>query len=157
MYVQSQAKQTKEQSMNDKLKQRFEQDIGSIRKAITKKGGTKRINKVWERIGRLKEKHNLVASNYDIQVNEEKGIAIALTWDIKINKVKDDKTKGVYFIRTNYENPKEKQLWDIYNTIREVKYTFRCLKSDLNIRPIHHQKDQRIKAHIYQTILAYQL
>ncbi len=157
MYVQSQAKQTKEQSMNDKLKQRFEQDIGSIRKAITKKGGTKRINKVWERIGKLKEKHNLVASNYDIQVNEEKGIAIALTWDIKINKVKDDKTKGVYFIRTNYENPKEKQLWDIYNTIREVEYTFRCLKSDLNIRPIHHQKDQRIEAHIYQTILAYQL
>ena len=51
-----------------------------------------------------------------IQVNEEKGIAIALTWDIKINKVKDDKTKGVYFIRTNYENPKEKPFLRIYHT-----------------------------------------
>jgi len=41
--------------------------------------------------------------------------------------------------------------------IREVESTFRCLKSDLNIRPIHHQKDERVEAHIYLTILAYQL
>src|SRR5680860_88483 len=34
---------------------------------------------------------------------------------------------------------------------------FRCLKSDLNIRPVHHQNDVRVEAHIYQTILAYQL
>ena len=45
----------------------------------------------------------------------------------------------------------------IYNTIREVEATFRCLKSDLNLRPVHHQKDERIESHIYLTILAYQL
>lgn len=48
-------------------------------------------------------------------------------------------------------------LWDIYNTIREVEATFRSLKSDLNLRPVHHQNDQRIEAHLYLTILAYQL
>ena len=157
MYVQSQAKQAKEQSMNDKLKQRFEEDIENIANAIAKKGGTKRTDKVWERIGRLKEKHNRIALNYNIQVEQQEGVATALTWSIKTDKIKDDKTKGVYFIRTNYENPDEKQLWDTYNTVREVEATFRCLKSDLNIRPVHHQKDQRIEAHIYQTILAYQL
>ena len=71
--------------------------------------------------------------------------------------VNDDKEKGVYFIRTNFENPNEKQLWKIYNTIREVESTFRALKSDLKIRPVHHQKDNRIESHIYLTILAYQL
>jgi transposase len=48
-------------------------------------------------------------------------------------------------------------LWDIYNTVREVESTFRCLKSDLQIRPAFHQKDDRIESHIYLAILAYQL
>ena len=41
---------------------------------------------------------------------------------------------------------------EIYNTIREVESTFRCLKTDLNIRPIHHQEDERLQAHIYLII-----
>lgn len=157
MYVQSEAKRTKEASMNDKLTQRFEEEITTIQKAITTKGGTKKINKVWERIGRAKQKHNRVSANYRIQVEEDQGVATALRWTLQTNKTKEDKNKGVYFIRTNYKDPNEKELWDIYNTIREVEATFRCLKTDLNIRPIHHQKDHRIKSHIYLTILAYQL
>lgn len=54
-------------------------------------------------------------------------------------------------------SPNEEGRWQIYNTIREVKATFRCLKSDLQIRPVHHQNDARIESHIYLTILAYQL
>lgn len=158
MYVQSEAKRLKENSMNEKLQQRFEEDITSIQKAITTKGGTKKINKVWERIGRVKQKHSRVSANYDINVTQNNGVATQLNWAIQpIKPVKEDKTNGVYFIRTNYENPSEKEVWDIYNTIREVEATFRCLKSDLNIRPVHHQKDHRIESHIYLTILAYQL
>lgn len=157
MQVESQAKRKKENSMNEKLKQRFEEDLSIIQKALKTKGGTKKSNKVWERIGRAKQKNNRVSSNYQIKVKEEDGIATDLSWTIKMTKEKKDKTKGIYFIRTNYTNPKEEELWTIYNTIREVESTFRCLKSDLNIRPIHHQKDKRIEAHIYLTILAYQL
>ena len=157
MYVQSEAKRTKEQSMDKKLKERFEEDLSSIEKAIGEKGGTKRIEKVWERIGRIKQKHNRVSSRYEVQVSEENGIATRLQWSEKPDKRKEDKSNGVYFIRTNYNNPTETQLWEIYNTIREVESTFRCLKSDLNIRPVHHQNDVRIESHIYLTILAYQL
>ena len=157
MRVESDAKRIKETSMNDKLKQRFEEDLNIIAKALNKKGGTKNINKVWERIGRAKQKNNRVSSNYNIEVTEKNGLATSLIWTIKQNPTKEDKTKGIYFIRTNYENPKEDELWDVYNTIREVESTFRCLKSDLNIRPIHHQKDERVEAHIYLTTLAYQL
>ncbi len=45
------------------------------------------------------------------------------------------------------------QFWDIYNTICEVESTFRCLKTNLHIRPIRHEKDERVK----MTILNYQL
>ena len=157
MYVQSDAKKKKEESMSDKLKQRFEQDLVVIKKALSSKGGTKLINKVWERIGRAKQKHNRVSSRYEILVTEKDGKAIELILSEKKQPIDDSKEKGIYFIRTNYENANEKELWDIYNTIREVESTFRCLKSDLNIRPVYHQKDVRIESHIYLTILAYQL
>ena len=157
MYVQSEAKRTKEQSMDSKLKERFIEDLAGIAKSINKKGGTKRLEKVWERIGRAKQKHNRISSRYDVKVEQEGGIATGLEWSLKPDKSKDDKSYGVYFIRTNYNNPTESELWNIYNTIREVELTFRCLKTDLNLRPVHHQKDERIEAHIYLTILAYQL
>jgi len=157
MYVQSDAKSKKEESMNDKLTQRFEEDIVVIKDALSKKGGTKLINKVWERIGRVKQKHNRVSSRYDIYVTQKGGKATDLRFVKKKTKVNEDKQKGVYFIRTNYENLNEKELWNIYNTIREVEATFRTLKSDLNIRPVHHQKDDRIESHIYLTLLAFQL
>jgi transposase len=157
MYVQSEAKRAKEESMDEKLKMRFEEELEQIKNALHKKGGTKKINKVWERIGRAKEKNKHVSSKYTIDLTEKEGLATALAWSVKQNRTSEDKTKGVYFIRTNIKKPNEKELWNIYNTIREVEATFRCLKSDLNIRPVHHQNDSRIEAHIYQTVLAYQL
>ena len=141
MDVYSKRFKKKEESMKGKLKERFEEDLGSIRNALIKKGGTKLINKVWERIGRIKQKHNRVSSRYEISVKEKDGKAVDLNFREKKTPIKDEKEKGVYFIRTNYENPSEKELWNIYNTIREVESTFRSLKSDLEIRPVHHQKD----------------
>jgi hypothetical protein len=157
MYVESEAKRKKEASMNLKLRQAFEEDLDSVKSAFSKKGGTKLINKVWERIGRAKQKHNRVSARYKLEVTEKEGKAIDLTWTITENKIKDDKSKGVYFIRTNYQKTEEGELWDIYNTIREVEATFRSLKSDLNLRPVHHQNDERIEAHLYLTMIAYQL
>ena len=157
MYVESEAKRKKENSMNLKLRQRFEEDLNSIKASFSKKGGTKLINKVWERIGRAKQKHNRVSARYKLNISEKHGKATDLTWTITENKIKDDKSKGVYFIRTNYEKTEEGTLWDIYNTIREVEATFRNLKTDLNLRPVHHQNDERIEAHLYLTMLAYQL
>ena len=157
MYVDSESKRRKESSMNIKLQQRFEQQLIEIRNALSKKGGTKNINKVWERIGRAKQKNSRVSSRYKIDVTEKEGKAINISWTIRENKIKKDKSKGVYFIRTNLKTTSESVLWDIYNTIREVESTFRSLKTDLKIRPVYHQKDDRIESHIYLTILAYQL
>ncbi|MEE9372420.1 MAG: hypothetical protein V3V00_05140 [Saprospiraceae bacterium] len=52
---------------------------------------------------------------------------------------------------------KENQIWDIYNLTRDVESVFRCLKTDLDIRPIYHQKDKYIEPHIWLGILAYQV
>ena len=157
MYIKSHQKRIKEESMTIKLCDRFEQELESIANALTKKGGTKTIEKVWERIGRCKQKNRNVSGRYLIKVKEKEGKASEIKWEKKLPKEKSDSKHGVYFIRTNIDNPTEQMLWDTYNIVREVEASFKCLKSDLHIRPVHHQKDERIEGHIYQTILAYQL
>jgi transposase len=159
MYIKSEQKRVKEQSMRDKLSRRFEEELEGLAKGLHQKGTTKKIHKVWERIGRIKEKHRIVSGKYIIDVEENNGKATKVSWGHKEEGDQGQKKEnhGVYFIRTNYNDPKEEQLWHIYNIIREVEATFRCLKSDLQIRPIHHQKDERVESHIYLTILAYQL
>lgn len=157
MYVQSDAKRKKEESMAVKLAGRFEEELQGIRAALDKKGGTKKFEKVWERIGRAKQKHKRASGKYLVTVDQSGGTATDIKWERKPDPVREEKEKGVYFIRTSYKDPGETELWEIYNTIREVESTFRCLKSDLSIRPVFHQKDERIEAHIYLTILAYQL
>ena len=46
-------------------------------------------------------------------------------------------------------------IWDIYNTLTEEEATFRTLKTDLSLRPVHRQKDSRTEAHIHLGVLAY--
>ncbi len=157
MYVQSDAKRLKEESMSKKLHERFIESLEEVKRALHKKNGTKKTIKVHERIGRKKEAHKRVSGQYTIRVITQEDKATNITWEKKNNKVNTDKEKGIYFIRTSHKNIEEGNLWDIYNTIREVESTFRCLKSDLNIQPIHHQNDGRVKSHIYLTILAYQV
>ena len=158
LYVKSEAKQRKEQSIDSKLAKRYEADLEKIKTSLSKPRANKSSSKIWERIGRAKQKNSRVTAGYELEVIENDGIVTDLKWKlIPMQKHKADKNQGVYFIRTSLTAENESALWQIYNTIREVESTFRCLKSDLNIRPVHHQNDQRIKAHIYLTLLAYQL
>jgi transposase len=91
---------------------------------------------------------------YDISYTEdaEKGIITDITW-----KRKEEKPKGHYFLRFSKKELTDKEIWDGYNLTREVESSFQCLKSDLNIRPVFHQKDQYIEAHIWLGVLAYQI
>lgn len=155
--VKSYTKGLKEASMENRFTAAYEQKLGQIAAALTKKGGTKRLEKVWERIGRLKEKYSSVNRLYDIQVeSDEQGIyATSVTW----KRIETDgiKNHGVYFLRTSLPDFVEETIWTIYNTIREVESTFRCLKSDLSLRPVFHKTDDATMAHLHLGLLAYQL
>lgn len=51
----------------------------------------------------------------------------------------------------------EETIWTCYNTIREIESSFRCLKTDLDLRPIYHKSDDATMAHLHLGILAYWL
>ena len=155
LWVKSEAKALKENSMNDQFSQRFEEGLRGIQKGIDSKGGTKKTDKVWERIGRLKEKYSSTHQYYDIAVsNNGKGTATRLVFEKKVGVAMDEKA-GIYFLRTSLDGKEEKTLWMIYNLIREIEYTFRTLKTDLDLRPIYHKTDEASMAHLHLGLLAY--
>lgn len=157
LWVKSHAKALKENSMNGLLSQRFEEGIQSINEGINRKGGTKKLDKVNQRLGRLKEKYSSIHRYYDITITDNgKGMATAISCQHK--KGEDpDKKAGIYFLRTTLNEHDEKTLWMIYNIIREIEYTFRVLKTDLDLRPIYHKSDEASMAHLHLGLLAYWL
>lgn len=157
MYVKSHQKRIKVESITIKLCQIFEQELQAMAEILHKKETTKKIEKVWERIGRCKERNRNISGRYIIDVTEQNGKASEIKWTKKQTQEKSDRKHGVYFIRTNIEEQSEQMHWDTYNIVREVEASFKCLKSDLQLRPVHHQKDNRIESHIYLITLAYQL
>ena len=153
LYVKSENKAKKEDSMVDKIGQRFEQGLSEIKLALNKKGGTKTTDKVHQRIGRLREKYKSVHSQYKIDVEGDNGKITNLKW----NKIKEKKEfSGIYFIRTSLSSS-EDDLFKIYNTLTEIEASFRVMKTDLSLRPVYHQTDKNVLAHINLGILAYQV
>ncbi len=130
----------------------FEQGLSQIKESLNKKGGVKKQTKVWERIGRLKEKYPSMGRRYDVdtQVNNE-GIITHETWKQKPVENKE----GYYLLRTNLNEKDEQAQWIIYNTIREIEATFRVLKTDLDLRPVYHKTDAAAMAHLHLGLLAY--
>jgi transposase len=143
--------------MNGLLSQRFEDGIQNINHGIQSKGGTKKTEKVYERIGRLKQKYPSVHKYYDITVTDN-GNGVVNEVSCKHKTGEDtDKEAGIYFLRTSLNEKDEKSLWTIYNIIREIEYTFRVLKTDLDLRPIYHKTDDASMAHLHLGMLAYWL
>ena len=152
LQVNSHAKALKEISMNSRFAERFEDGLKQIKESLDKKSGIKKSSKVWERIGRLKVKYPSIHKYYDICVKgDNNDTVIDMTWQ----KKEVDKKEGVYLLRTNLNEKDEHTQWTIYNTIREIEYTFRVLKTDLDLRPIFHKTDEASMAHLHLGLLAY--
>ncbi len=156
--IKSNAKAQKEKSMHGKFKQSFEEGLEGIKQSLNKKHGVKKPEKVHQRIGRLKQKYSSTQKHYEITVavNETNKQATDIKWVIK---KQDELTEnqGVYFLRTSLKIESEETIWKIYNTIREIEYTFRVLKTDLDLRPVYHKNDDSTMAHLHLGLLAYWL
>ena len=155
--INSPAKAVKESSMNRQWRERFEQELTKARDALGRKGGKKTYEKVIERVGRAIQKYPSIAKYYVIDYYREesnpKNMA-DIQWRIAVPE-NVDRQSGIYFLRTNVESLDEKSTWDYYNLIREIECTNRQLKTDLNLRPIYHKKDDCSDAHLFLGLLSY--
>lgn len=158
--VASQDKYDTQQSMRRQFEERFELELEKINVSLSRKGGVKKTDKVNQRIGRAKQKYPSVQYYYDIEVKttEDKLTATELLWSKNDQKYEQkESTLGIYFLKTSLSLVDEVMLWNIYNTIREIESSFRCLKTDLDLRPIYHKSDAGTMAHLHLGLLAYWL
>ena len=151
--IDSPAKALKEESMNRSFRRRFEEGLGTIAASLKKKGGTKKYEAVVKRIGKLEGRYPSIARYYHISVEkDDKNKVTSVTWTLEMP---EKQVFGTYFLRTNVKKLDEKSTWDYYNLIREIECSNRQLKTDLNLRPIYHQKDDRSDAHLFLGLLSY--
>lgn len=155
--INSPGKALKESSMNRKFKERFELELAKARESLGKPRGKKNYEKVIERVGRAIGKYPSIAKYYVIEYERDeanKENMKDISWRIALPE-SVDKDNGMYFLRTNVDKIDEKTTWNYYNLIREIECTNRQLKTDLNLRPIYHQKDKASDAHLFLGLLAY--
>ena len=158
--ITSEMKAKKEQGMKTQFETRYEEELSKISLSLTKKGGVKLSDKVNQRIGRAKQKYPSAQGRYDIQLTyDDKRVTVTeMTWTrVELKEKEATDTLGKYFIRTSMDLKDEVIVWNVYNTIREIESTFRTLKTDLDLRPIYHKKDESTIAHLNLGLLAYWL
>jgi hypothetical protein len=153
--------------MNNRFQEGFEKGLTTIAALLEKKSGIKIEEKVYERVGRLKQKYLSISRYYDIEYiidthtvknrKTKETTAVSkvksMIWKLKQN-IEPNAQSGIYFLRTSLQDM-ERILWDSYNIIKELENDFRTLKTDLDLRPIYHKNDESTMAHLNLGLLAY--
>lgn len=157
LYCESSARARKEQSMKASFQKRFEEGMEAIASSLARKRGRKSYGKVMEKLGRLRERYPTISRFYDVDIREERGRVTRIEWSIDDEKELEARFSGSYYIRSSRTDLDEKQLWSLYMMLGQVEESFRCLKSELGLRPVYHRKDPRQEGHLFITVLAYHL
>jgi transposase len=144
----------KEAAIHDRFERRIEERLGRLEVAV-KSGRLRSRDVLQQRLGRLKLECSRVARAYSFQV-EGDGATLGFSWmkdEAKAQYLRH--TEGAYLLRTNLAGHAEPELWTMYMQLNDAEAAFRTLKQDLSIRPVHHQSEHRVKAHVLVCFLAY--
>src|SRR6266436_5951479 len=146
----------KEKAIRQRFSNQMEDALTRLSKAITT-GRLKDRNKMERRLGRIQANHPSVNDLYEVALRSTPE-GVRLFWEMK----KDGKTwrelrEGSYILRTNLQAETAEELWSKYMQLTEAEASFRALKSELSIRPLFHQLEPRVKAHVMVAFLGYAL
>jgi hypothetical protein len=115
-------------------------------------------DRLLERLGALKQAAGRAARLVEITVPSAGEPVNARTFHYRLSRERFKAAKrldGKYLLRTNVTGDGPVEAWRRYIQLTEIEAAFRCLKSDLAIRPVHHQVEKRVEAHIFVAFLAY--
>jgi transposase len=158
LYCYSERRAHKEEGIAERFCTRFETALQALHEGLARPRTTKRITKLWERIGRLKEQSHGVGQHYTITIEPDAdGVnARAIRWERQPVDGTLVTHPGVYCLRTNALTWDAEQLWRTYIMLTDLEAVFRSLKSELGLRPVYHQTAERAEGHLFITVLAYQ-
>ncbi len=146
----------KEKSMHDRFESRIEESLIQMANGCKKRRYQEKV--IERRIGKLLGKNSRAAGLFDIKVEKGENGGATVSW-----KKRDDwrdwsrLSEGCYMLRSNIHDWSPEELWKAYIQLTEAEDAFRIQKNDLKIRPIWHQKEERVLSHILVCFIAYVL
>lgn len=154
----SAGRKEKESAIHSNAEERLLADLEKLRLRVAK-GSLKDPAKVQQAFGRLRQRHSRVARYYDLHDTQDtEQPAQRIQWTRRTDAHDaNDELLGCYVLRSYRQDLEGEQIWQLYITLTQAEAAFRCLKSDLGLRPNFHHKEDRVETHIFITILAYQL
>jgi len=146
----------KEKAMHQRFETRIEEGLEKISRSCAMR--RHKIVTIAKRIGKLLGRNSRAAGLFETDVIEELDGRARLIWN-KVGHWRDwaELSEGCYLLRSNVNDWSAEDLWQAYIQLTEAEAAFRIQKSDLRIRPVWHQKEQRVLAHILVCFLAYVL
>lgn len=158
LHCHSEGRQAKEQAMSQRFCTAFEAGLKKIADGLGKPRSEKRLDKLNERLGRLKQRSRGVSQHYQITLSaDEAGQHVtALSWKQEWVSGTMATHPGVYCLRTNVLDWDADKLWQTYSGLTDIESVFRSFKSELGLRPVFHHKENRADGHLFITVLAYQ-
>jgi hypothetical protein len=149
-------RRAKEQAMHERFEKRIEEGLGKIQTSCQKK--KQKPVTIATRVGRLLGRNTRAAALFDVQVEADAGGFARLRWS-KLETWREwaRLSEGCYVLRSNVTDWSPEDLWRAYIQLTEAEAAFRIHKSDLAIRPVWHQKEHRVQAHILVCFLTYVL
>jgi len=141
----------------------FLNELEKTRVGLTKKGCTKKFNRILEKIGRLRQKYPKASKVYDNTVEpdgdklDSKTVAKDIIWNKRDQYDAEVKYEGCYVLRTNCVKLSDEEIWKTYVMLTRIERAFRCLKMDLGLRPVYHQIEFRSDTHMFATVLSYHI
>jgi len=150
------ARREKEKAIRSRFSTQIEKALGGLAQRVAT-GKLKDRGKIERRLGRIEARYPSVADLYQAQVVETPA-GLRVEWQMLADRqVWQERREGAYLLRTNLAAESAAELWTKYIQLTEVEAAFRVLKSELSIRPLFHQLEHRVKAHILVAFLGYAL
>lgn len=149
-------RQQKEQAIHARFEKRIEEGLLKMEAAAKKRKQNPLL--VAQRVGRLLGDNTRAAGLFQVEVETESDGSARLRWS-KSERWRDwaRLSEGCYLLRSNVLDWTPEELWRAYIQLTEAEDAFHIQKSDLQIRPVWHQKAERVQAHILVCFLAYVL
>jgi len=151
----SQDRREKEKAMHERFEKRIDEALEKVQASCRKRKWKKEV--IDRRIGKIMAKNSRAAGLFEVKVKQTGG-RVVVSWT-KDENWRDWATlnEGCYLLRTNVTDWSAEDLWQAYIQLTEAEAAFRIHKSDLRVRPVWHQKEDRVLAHIFVCFLAYVL
>jgi transposase len=158
LLVRSADRQQKERAMHARFCERIETALARLHARIARARNPIDRNATERQIGRLLGRNSRAAARYAIRLVDDPATAAGLRLEWSARSEWDDwsrHSEGCYLLRTNLRDWTSEALWRTYIQLSEAEAAFRIHKSELSIRPIWHQREDRVLAHILVCFLAY--